>query len=126
MNEQLVGLEHCTCVYMDDILVFSRDVATHLSDLRAVLDRMRSRKLSIKRKKCEFMRPQLVYLGHVVKAGGVAPDPAKVKAIANMPPPKDVSRLRSFLGCANFYERFVHGYARIAAPLTDLLGSGVA
>ena len=125
MNEQLAGLEHCARVYMDDILVFSRDVPTHLTDLRAVLERMRSRKLAVKRKKCEFMKHQLVYLGHVVKAGGVAPDPSKVAAIAQLPPPSDVSKLRSFLGCANFYERFVKGYARIAAPLTDLLGSGV-
>ena len=91
MNEQLAGLEHCARVYMDDIIVHSVDVASHLEDLRAVLQRMRERKLAVKRKKCEFMRSKLVYLGHVVQAGGVSPDPAKVDAIAQLAPPTEVS-----------------------------------
>ena len=110
---------------MDDIIVHSADVATHLGHLREVLHCMRDRKLAVKCKKCEFMRDKLVYLGHVVQAGGVSPDPAKVEAIAKLSPPADVSQLRSFLGCCNFYKRFVKHYAEIAAPLTDLLGSKV-
>ena len=90
MNGQLAGLEHCTCVYMDDIIVHAADVAAHLGHLREVLQCMRDRKLSVKRK-CEFMRDKLVYLGHVVQAGGVSPDPAKVEAIAKLAPPADVS-----------------------------------
>ena len=125
MNEQLAGLEHCARVYMDDIIVHSADMATHLGHLREVLQCMRDRKLAVKRKKCEFMRDKLVYLGHVVQAGGVSPDPAKVEAIAKLAPPADVSQLRSFLGCCNFYECFVKHYVEIAAPLTDLLGSKV-
>lgn len=116
-------MEHCARVYMDDIIVHSPDVASHLVDLRTVLQRMRDRKLAVKRAKCEFMRDKLVYLGHVVQAGGVSPDPAKVEAIAKLSPPVDVSQLRSFLGCCNFYERFIQHYAEIAAPLTDLLAS---
>ena len=125
MNDQLSGLEHYACVYMDDIIVFSTDVASHLRHLRTVLTRMRQRQLAVKRKKCEFMRARLTFLGHVVSAGGVAPDPTKVEAIAKLAAPTDVSKLRSFLGCCNFYERFVSGYARLAAPLTDLLGDKV-
>ena len=125
MNEQLVGLEHCSRVYMDDNIVHSADMATHLGHLCEVLQCMRDCKLAVKRKKCEFMRDKLVYLGHVVQAGGVSSDPAKVETIVNLAPPADISQLRSFLGCCNFYERFFKHYAEIAAPLTDLLGSKV-
>ena len=91
MNEQLDGLEHCACVYMDDIIVHSADMATHLRHLREVLQCMRDHKLAVKCKKCEFMRDKLVYLGHVVQAGGVPPDPAKVEFIMKLAPPADVS-----------------------------------
>ena len=91
MNEQLVGLEHCARVYMDDIIVHSSDMATHLGHLREVLQCMCDRKLAVKRKKCDFMRDKLVYLGHVVQAGGVSPDPAKVEAIAKLAPPAEIS-----------------------------------
>ena len=91
MNEQLAGLEHCPRVCMDDIIVHSADMATQLGHLREVLQCMRDRKLAVKCKKCEFMHDKLVYLGHVVQAGGVSPDPAKVEAIAKLAPPADVS-----------------------------------
>ena len=125
MDEQLAGLEHCARVYMDDIIVHSADMATHLGHLREVFQCMRDRKLAVKRKECEFMRDKLVYLGHVVQTGGMSLDPAKVEAIAKLAPPADVSQLHSFLGCCNCYECFVKYYAEIAAPLTDLLGSKV-
>ena len=68
------------------------------------------------------MRHRFTFLGHVLSAGGVTPDPAKVEAITQLVTPADISQLRSFLGCCNFYERFVQCYTCIAAPLTDLLG----
>ena len=102
MNDQLHGLEHCTRVYLDDVIVHSRDVATHLRDLRAVLCRVRTRRLALKGKKCTFMRQQLLYLGHVVSATGITPDPAKVSAVADLPAPTDVHKVRSFLGCTNY------------------------
>ena len=91
MNEQLAGLEHCACVYMDDVIVHSADVSTHLGYLREVLQCMHDCKLAVKHKKCEFMHDKLVYLGHVVQAGGMSPDPAKVEAIAKLAPPADIS-----------------------------------
>ena len=112
-------------MYIDDIIVHSADMATHLGHLGEVLQCMRDCKLAAKCKKCEFMHDKLVYLGHVVQAGGVSPDPAKVEAIAKLVPPADISQLHSFLGCCNFYKCFVKHYAEIAAPLTDLLGSKV-
>ena len=104
MNEQLVGLEHCARVYMDEIIVHSADMATHLGHLREVLQCMCDRKLAVKRKIGEFMCDKLVYLGHVVRAGGESTDPAKVQAITKLALPADVSQLHSFLGCCNFYK----------------------
>ena len=86
MNEHLAGLEHCARLYMDDIIVHSADVSTHLGHLREVLQCMHDRKLAVKCRKCESMRDKLLYLGHVVQAGGVSPDPAKVEAIAKLAP----------------------------------------
>ena len=91
-NEQLVGLEHCARVYMNDIIVHSADVLSYLGHLREVLHCMRDRKLAVKRKKCEFKQDKLVYLRHVVQAGGVSPDPAKVVAIAKLASPADISQ----------------------------------
>ena len=76
---------------MDDIIVHSADVPTHLGHLCEVLQCIRDLKLAYKRKKCEFMREKLVYLRHVVQAGGVSPDPAKVESIEKLAPPADVS-----------------------------------
>ena len=86
---------------------------------------MQARQLAVKEQKCEFMRHRLTFLGHVVSAGGVSPDPTKVDAIAQLAAPADISQLHSFLGYCNFYERDIRGYARMAFPLTDLLGSRV-
>ena len=105
MNEQLAGMELFASVYKDDIIVFSRNVHEHMAHLRQVLARMQARQLAVKERKCEFMRHRLTFLGHVVSAGGVSPDPTKVEAIAQLVAPADVSQLRSFLGCCNFYER---------------------
>ena len=75
MNEQLAGMESFARVYMDDIIVFSSTVHEHMAHLRQVLARMQARQLAVKERKCEFMRHRLTFLGHVVSAGGVSPDP---------------------------------------------------
>ena len=125
MNEQLVGIELFARVYMDDIIMFSHNVHEHMAHLRQVLARMQARQLAVKERKYEFMHHRLTLLGDVVSAVGVSPDPTKVEAIAQLAAPADVSQLRSFLGCCNFYKRFICGYACIASPLTNLLGSRV-
>ena len=86
---------------------------------------MQACQLAAKERKSECMCHRLAFLGHVVSAGGVSLDPAKVDAIVQLAAPIDVSQLRSFLGCCNFYERFIRDYACIASPLTDLLGTRV-
>ena len=94
-------------VYLDDILVASPSVARHREDLRAVLSRLSSAGLKINRAKCTFGSHSVTFLGHTVNANGIVPLPKKVDAISNMEQPKTKVELQRFLGCVNFYHRFV-------------------
>ena len=93
MNDTMHGLQDFTTVYLDDILVFSPDVPSHLAHLRTMLQRLREAQLKAKRKKCKFLQSQVQYLGHIVAGSGIAPDPEKVSAIAEWNPPTDVKGL---------------------------------
>jgi hypothetical protein len=108
-------------VYLDDIMVYSSTPAEHLVHLREVLSRLRQHKLFIKMSKCEFNKPELCFLGHVVGRHGVRADPQKTVAVTQFPQPRTVSELRSFLGMANYFRRFVRHYSSIVAPLNALL-----
>lgn len=108
-------------LYLDDIVVFSSTVQQHLQRLEAVLGRLQQEGLKAKLSKCAFFQPEVRYLGHVISANGVSTDPSKIDAVAKWPPPKTVSELRSFLGFASYYRRFVEGFAKLAAPLHRLV-----
>lgn len=108
-------------VYLDDLLIFSKDAATHEQHLRQVMQVMRENKLYAKQSKCEFNKAEVSFLGHVVGAYGVRKDPSKIKTIIDWPIPKTKEELRSFLGLANYFRKFILGYASIAARLNDLL-----
>ena len=108
-------------VYLDDIIIFSHDISTHLQRLEMVFRKLREHGLKIEAKKCQFFRPKVTYLGHVVSADGVATDPAKTEAVTNWPKPKTLKDLRSFLGFASYYRRFVPHFAQIAKPLHELV-----
>jgi hypothetical protein len=107
-------------VYLDDILIMSRTPEEHLTHLRLVLDILRQHKLYAKLSKCEFGRSHLKFLGHVVGAGTVSVDPAKMKVLEDWPWPRSITELRGFLGLANYFRRFVRNYSIIAAPLTSI------
>ncbi|KAJ9515361.1 hypothetical protein QJQ45_006622 [Haematococcus lacustris] len=113
-------LDDCVIVYLDDILIFSRSHADHAQHLRRVLGLLQEHKLYAKLSKCEFGLSQTEFLGHIISSTGIACDPKKITAVETWPVPTTVQDVRSFLGLANFYRRFVKNFADIAAPLTAL------
>jgi hypothetical protein len=118
-------LDKFVVVFIDDILIFSRSKEEHEGHLRIVLQTLREHQLYAKLSKCDFWLDQVTFLGHILTAGGVAVDPIKVKDVLNWLPPTNVSEIRSFLGLAGYYRRFIEGFSRIARPLTSLLQKNV-
>jgi hypothetical protein len=122
MNTILSELIGNRClVYVDDILVMSETLKGHNSRLRSIFQKLREFNIRIEPDKCEFLKEELSYLGHVVTAEGVKPDSGKVKAVANFPTPRTQKDLKSFLGLAGYYRRFIANFSAIARPLTNLL-----
>nr|GEW20498.1 retrotransposon protein, putative, Ty3-gypsy subclass [Tanacetum cinerariifolium] len=111
-------------VFINDILVYSKTKEEHEENLRIVLGTLCQKKLYAKFLKCEFWLRQVAFLGHIVSADGITMDPAKVEAITKWPRPKIVTEIRSFLGLAGYYRRFVEGFSRLALPLTKLMRKG--
>ncbi|KAL4014449.1 hypothetical protein IC575_026651 [Cucumis melo] len=117
-------LDSFVIVFIDDILIYSKTEAEHEEHLHQVLETLRANKLYAKFSKCEFWLRKVTFLGHVVSSEGVSVDPAKIEAVTNWPRPSTVSEIRSFLGLAGYYRRFVEDFSRIASPLTQLTRKG--
>ena len=115
-----MNLKECL-IYLDDIVIFSQTFEEHISRLHAVLERLKIHNLKLKASKCEFMKDEVSYLGHVVAKAGIKTDPAKIETIRKWEVPTTQKELRSFLGFAGYYRKFVKGFAEIARPLNDLL-----
>ncbi|EOY00066.1 Retrotransposon protein [Theobroma cacao] len=118
-------LDKFVIVFIDDILVYSKNDDEHAAHLRIVLQTLRERQLYAKFSKCEFWLKEVVFLGHVVSGAGIYVDPKKIEAILQWEQPRTVTEIRSFLGLAGYYRRFVQGFSLIAAPLTRLTSKGV-
>ena len=114
-------LNKSVCVYLDDILIFSRSEEEHFQHLEMVLKLLRDNKLFAKMKKFDFFKSELKYLGHVVSTAGIFLDPAKVQTISDWATPTSVNEVRQFLGLLNYFRKFIRGYAATASPLSDLL-----
>lgn len=117
-------LDSFVIVFLDDILIYSRTLAEHQRHLRQVLDALRANQLYCKESKCAFFKDSVEFLGHVIDRDGVHMMESKVKAIREWPTPTSVEDIRSFLGLAGYYRKFIKGFSNIAAPLTELLKKG--
>ena len=113
-------LDRFVIVFIDDILVYSGSSEEHSEHLRIVLQTLRERQLYAKLRKCQFWLDRVTFLGHVISVEGVSVDPQKIEAVVNWKSPKNVLEVRSFLGLAGYYRKFVEGFSKIAAPLTKL------
>lgn len=113
-------INHFVFVYLDDILIFSKDMSDHISHVRQVLQRLLENKLYVKAEKCHFHTKSTSFLGYIIESGQVRSDPEKIRAVTEWPEPSTRKQLQRFLGFANFYRRFIKDYSRVAAPLTRL------
>ena len=118
-------LDRFVIVFIDDILVYSRSELEHERHLGLVLQTLRQYQLYAKFSKCEFWLSRVGFLGHVVSADGIYVDPQKVEAVANWEQPSTVTEVRSFLGLARYYRRFIEGFSKIEGPLHCLTRKGV-
>jgi hypothetical protein len=108
-------------VFFNDILVFSSSPESHKEHLRITLDILRSNQFFAKRSKCRFGCIEVEYLGHIISADGVSADPGMIKAMGDWPFPTTIKALRGCLGLTGYYQKFIHAYGSIAAPLTSML-----
>lgn len=112
-------------VYLDDIIVFGNSIKEHNENLAKVLEAMRRHNLKIEPNKCQILKSEIKYLGHIINKDGIRPMDDNIKAIRDMPIPKTVKAIRSFLGTVNFYGKFIPKIAEIRKPLNDLLKKNV-
>ena len=107
-------------LYLDDLLVFSATFEEHLLRLSKVFSRLENNGLKLKGSKCKLFQSSVLHLGHIISSKGVAMDPGKVERIQNWPTPTGPEQLRSFLGLASYYRRYIKDFAKIASPLHAL------
>src|SRR5262244_3217049 len=113
-------LDQFVIVFIDDVLIYSPDEESHREHLRIVLETLRAHQLYAKFSKCEFWLDSVQFLGHVISKDGVAVDPSKVQAVLEWKAPRSPSEIRSFLGLAGYYRRFIQDFSSLASPLTNL------
>jgi hypothetical protein len=121
----MMELDKFVVVFIDDILIYSENEKEHAKHLRIVLQRLRDHKLYAKFSKCEFWLKSVKFLGHTISQDGISVDPSKVQEVMDWKPPKSVHQIRSFLGLAGYYRRFIPDFSRITKPMTELLKKGV-
>jgi hypothetical protein len=125
MNHTLAPLlRKCALVFFDDILIYSASLEDHISHLQQVFQLLAKDEWKVKLSKCKFAKQQVSYLGHVINSSGVSTDPVKIQAISAWPLPTNIKELRSFLGLAGYYRKFIRHFGVISQPLNTLLKKG--
>jgi hypothetical protein len=126
MNSVLMPeLDKFVVVFIDDILVYSKNEDDHVKHLHIVLQRLCDHRLYAKLSKCDFWLKEIKFLGHTISQDGVSVDPEKVQEVMDWKPPTTVRQILSFLGLVGYYRRFIPDFSRIAKPMTELLKKGV-
>ena len=120
-----IGENDYSLAYLDDIIIFSAAVEEHLKHIESILKSLARHNLNAKIKKCEFFKTSLTFLGHIVSRDGIGVCPDKVTAVREFPVPTNIKEMRSFLGLANYYRRFIKSYSNITCVLTRLLQKNV-
>lgn len=121
MNIAMSGLNHEKClVYLDDLVIFGKNLFDHNKNLLDVFTRLRTCNLKLNAEKCNFLQKKLLYLGHIVSENGVLPDPEKIKVLKMYPTPTNTDEVKRFVAFANYYRKFIKNFAEIAYPLNSL------
>ncbi|GKA49245.1 putative reverse transcriptase domain-containing protein [Tanacetum coccineum] len=118
-------LDKFVIVFIDDILIYSKDEKEHEEHLKTILELLKKEKLYAKFSKCEFWIPKVQFLGHVIDSRGIHVDPAKIESIKDWASPKTPTEIRQFLGLAGYYRRFIEGFSKIAKSMTKLTQKGI-
>ena len=122
MDLLMAGITYKIClVYLDDIIIFSRDLKEHMDRCKIVFHRLRDAGLKLKVSKCNMVRDHVQFLGHIVSREGIATDPDKIQKVKEWPRPKSVHDIKSFYGLCSYYRKFVKDFSKVAAPLTSLM-----
>ena len=119
VNKVLEGLEFAFG-YLDDILIYSKNMEEHLCHIRTLFECLRQANLKLTKWKCNFLKAHVQYLGHYISGQGLEPIPEKLESLQQMPPPTDLKEVRKFLGFVGYYRKFISKYSDIAHPLTHL------
>lgn len=118
-------LNNGALAYLDDIIVYSKTFTEHINLLRSVFEKLRKHNFKLKIEKCDLVKKEISYLGFIISEEGTLPCPKNKDAIKNYPQPTSVTEVQKFLGCCNYYRKYIKGYARISRPLVNLLRKDV-
>ena len=118
-------LDKFVLVFLDEILVYSKNEKEHEEHLRLTLQLLREHQLYAKLSKCDFDRDRIQYLGHIISDEGISVDPKKIEAIMNWATPRNVTDVRSFMGLVGYYMRFIEGFSKVAHAITSLQKKGI-
>lgn len=125
MDNVLKGLINKICfVYIDDIIIFSTSLQEHIVNVKKVFQRLREHNLKVQLDKCEFLKTEVSFLGHVITPEGIKPSKSKINAILNYPKPTTTKEIKSFLGLIGYYRKFIPNFAKLTKPFTNCLKKG--